>query len=109
MDAVPFLPGPALVRGRPVVAGRPGGAAHRFQFAHVPVLEPLVVGPAEHGAVPDPVIVALAQRRAARVTRETLDVVHEVFGSHHQVARADTALAPGTTFYRKQPADNRVR
>lgn len=124
-DAVPLLPRPALVSRRPVlvvlmmmlvlvlvlmvlVTDHPGRAAHgRFQVAaaaRVPVLEPLVVGPAEHGPVPDAVVVALAQHRAARVTRETLDVVHELLGPHHQVAGADAALAPGAPLGREQPA-----
>jgi hypothetical protein len=47
------------------------------------VLEALVVRSAENGAVPYSVIVAFAQDRAARITRETLHVVHEIFGSHH--------------------------
>lgn len=114
--AVPLLPRPALVSRRPMlvvlmlvlvlVTDHPGRAAHgRFQVAaRVPVLEPLVVGPAEHGPVPDAVVVALAQHRAARVTRETLDVVHELLGPHHQVAGADAALAPGAPLDREQPA-----
>lgn len=117
-DAVPLLPRPAFVRRRPVllvlvlvlvpVTGHPGRAAHgRFQVAaaaRVPVLEPLVVGTAEHGPVPDAVVVALAQHRAARVTRETLHVIHELLGPHHQVAGADAALAPGAPLHREQSA-----
>lgn len=106
---VPLLPRPALVRRRPVVAGRPWRAAHRLQIArHVPVLEPLVVRPAENGAVPHAVIVAFAQDRAASVTRETLHVVHEVLGPHHQVTSADTALTPGAAFYREQPVEEKA-
>lgn len=101
-----LLPWPALVRRRPVVAGRPGRAAHRLQIArHVPVPEPLVVQPTENGAVPHSVIVTPAQDSAARVTRETLHVVHEVLGPHHQVTSSDTALTPGAAFYREQPVE----
>jgi len=81
---VSLLPRPALVYRRPVMACRPGWAAHRLQIArHVSVLETLVVRPTENGTVPYSVIVAFAQDRAARITRETLHVVHEIFGSHH--------------------------
>lgn len=81
---VSLLPGPALVYRWPVMARRPGWAAHRLQIArHVPVLEALVVRPTENGTVPYSVIVALAQDRTASITRETLHVVHEIFGSHH--------------------------
>lgn len=110
LDAVSFLPGPTLVRGRPVVAGRPGRAAHGLQVAspaHFPVLEPLVVRSTEYGTVPDAEIVAFAQHCAARVAREALDVVDKVLGPHDQVARADAALTAGAAFHREQPVRKR--
>lgn len=69
-----------------------------------PLQQQAVVGPAQQLVLPQGELVSRQQLPAAHRAPKTLDVVHVIPGSHHQIAAAESQVA-FCAFYSKEPAN----
>lgn len=70
--------------------------------SRAPLQQQAVVGPAQELVFPQRELVSRQQLPAAHRTPKTLDVVHVIPGSHHQIAAAESQVA-FCAFYSKEP------
>lgn len=73
-----------------------------------PLQQQAVVGPAQQLVFPEGELVPRQQLPAAHRAAKTLDVVHVIPGSHHQVAAAESQVTFGA-FYSKEPGKKKLR